>query len=281
MSTNGYYNLPTSTLVFNLIKDANPDMDFSEGQVRITNLVANPVADPERNTQGALVAIPGMGREGTVTLTWNRPDIGEIFSDIAVYASPTDKLKKSDLLAEINSNFGFQIALEDIYDEVLNLSTLPTTVSIRIRPTCPAFIGELPVTLGDPKKALDTVVRSTDLAGLNYPTNQSVKIQGPLYLYAYDYSYDVVGMQNFGYGDPIEGDLLATLNRKSPDQWVNIPTAIAWNMAGASVWYNGPTVGAPDYVNENYDRCVIIHLDATLCTNVAGHLILHYNEATS
>lgn len=277
MSTNGYYDLPTNTLVFNLIKEANPDIDFSEDQVRLANMVTNPGTDTTRNTQGVLMAIPGMGREGNVTLTWNRPDIGEIFSNISVYVGPANKLKKSDLLAEINSNFSFQLAAEDIYDEILNLSVLPTTVSLRIRPTCASFVGELPVTLGDPKKALDTVIRSTDLAGLNYPTNQSVKIQGPFYLYAYDYSYDAANMQQFGFGDAIEGDLLLAVNRKSPDQWVNTTTPGPWNMNTASVWYNGVTSAAPDFVNTNYDRCVIIHLDSTMCTNVAGHLIMHYN----
>lgn len=281
MATNGYYDNPTSTLVYQLIKEANSEMDFTEDQVRITSIATNTVSDPLRNTQGTLMAIPGMGREGDVDLTWNRPDIGEIFSNISVYVSPTNKLKKSDCLAEINTNFGFQLIVDDIYDEIINLSTLPTTIAIKIRPTCPAFTGQLPVTLGDPKKALDTVIRSTDLSGLNYPTNQSVKIQGPLYLYAYDYSYDATNMQSFGYGDPIEGDLLSTLNRKSPDQWVNTTTAGAWNMSGATVWYNGVTTSAPDYVNTNYDRCVIIHLDDTMCTNVAGHLILHYNMDTT
>lgn len=276
-AANGYYNKPTDILVFDLIKEANPDSDFTQDQIRLTNFAENTNGDPLRNTVGKLMAIPGMGREGEVTLTWNRPDIAEIFSEVDVYVSVTNKFKKSDLLAEINLNFGFQLAAEDIYDEVLNLSTVPTITQLKIRPTCPAFTGTLQVIIGDPKKAIDTVIRNTDLDGLAYPTNQSTKIQGPLYLYAQDYSYDNENMQRFGYGDLIEGDLLIILNRKSPSQWVNTPTPAEWNMAGATVWYNGPTAQAPVYVNSNYSRCVVIHLDDTLCTNVAGHLILHYN----
>lgn len=274
---NGYYNKPTDELVFDLIKEANPDSDFTQDQVRLTNFAPNTNGDTTRNTVGKLMAIAGMGREGEVTLTWNRPDLAQIFSDVQVYVSASNKFKKSDLLPEINLNFGFQLAAEDIYDEVLNLSTVPTVTQLKVRPTCPAFTGTLVVNIGDPKKAIDTVIRNTDLDGLAYPTNQSVKIQGPLYLYAQDYTYDAENMQRFGYGDLIEGDLLTILNRKSPDQWINTPTAAAWNMAGATVWYNGLTADAPVYVNANYERCVVIHLDATLCTNVAGHLILHYN----
>lgn len=278
-TSNGYYNKATGDLVFDLIKDANPDSDFTTDQVRLTNFTDNTNGDTLRNTTGTLVAIPGMGREGEVTLTWNRPDMAQIFSDVDVYVSSTDKYKKSDLLAEINTNFGFQLATEDIYDEVLNLTTVPLVTTIKMRPTCPAFTGQLTVNIGDPKKAIDTVIRNTDLDGLAYPTNQSVKIQGPLYLYAMDYSYDAANMQLFGYGDLIEGDLLDILNRKSPDTWVNTPTAADWNMASATVAYNGVTTSAPVYVNTSYDRCVVIHLDDTLCTNVAGHLILHYNLA--
>lgn len=278
MATNGYYNKKTGKLVFDLIKEANPDSDFTEDQVRLTTFTTNTNGDTTRNTAGNLVAIPGMGREGTVQLTWNRPDIGQIFSQVDVYVSSTDKIKKSDLLAEINLNFGFQLATEDIYDEVLNMSIIPFDTTIRIRPTCPAFIGVLKVNIGDPKKAIDTVIRNTDLDGLAYPTNQSVKIQGPLYLYGIDYSYDVDGMEKFGYGDLIEGELLTILNRKSPNEWINTATPATWNMAGASVYYNGPTSSAPLYVNsEMYERCVIIHIDPDLCTNVAGHLIMHYN----
>lgn len=277
MATNGYYNKPTNTLVFDLIKEANPDSDFTEDQVRLTSFTTNTNGDTTRNTAGKLVAILGMGREGEIALTWNRPDVAEIFRDVDVYVSVTDKFKKSDLLAEINLNFGFQLAAEDIYDEVLNLSIVPVQSVLRIRPNCPAFTGQLVVNIGDPKKAIDTVIRNTDLDGLAYPTNQSVKIQGPLYLYAMDYSYDPDGMQKFGYGDLIEGELLSTLNRKSPDQWQNVSTPATWNMAGATVWYNGLTSAAPVYVNSGYERCVVIHIDADLCTNVAGHLILHYN----
>lgn len=276
-TANGYYNKPTYDLVFDLIKEANPESDFTQDQVRVTNITQNTNGDALRNSTGKLVAIPGMGREGEVTMTWNRPDIAEIFSDVDVYVPSTGLFKKSDLLATINLNFGFQLATEDIYDEVLNLSVVPTVTQLRIRPTCPAFTGILVVNIGDPKKAIDTVIRNTDLDGLAYPTNQSVKIQGPLYLYAQDYTYDAENMQKFGYGDLIEGELLTILNRKSPDQWINTPTAATWNMAGATVWYNGLTSEAPVYVNANYDRCVVIHLDSTLCTNVAGHLILHYN----
>lgn len=276
-TANGYYNKPTYDLVFDLIKEANPESDFTQDQVRVTNITQNTNGDALRNSTGKLVAIPGMGREGEVTMTWNRPDIAEIFSDVDVYVPSTGLFKKSDLLATINLNFGFQLATEDIYDEVLNLSTIPTVTQLRIRPTCPAFTGILVVNIGDPKKAIDTVIRNTDLDGLAYPTNQSVKIQGPLYLYAQDYTYDAENMQKFGYGDLIEGELLKILNRKSPDQWINTPTAATWNMAGATVWYNGLTSEAPVYVNANYSRCVVIHLDSTLCTNVAGHLILHYN----
>lgn len=276
-TANGYYNKPTYDLVFDLIKEANPESDFTQDQVRVTNITQNTNGDALRNSTGKLVAIPGMGREGEVTMTWNRPDIAEIFSDVDVYVPSTGLFKKSDLLATINLNFGFQLATEDIYDEVLNLSVVPTVTQLRIRPTCPAFTGILVVNIGDPKKAIDTVIRNTDLAGLAYPTNQSVKIQGPLYLYAQDYTYDAENMQKFGYGDLIEGELLTILNRKSPDQWINTPTPATWNMAGATVWYNGLTSEAPVYVNANYSRCVVIHLDSTLCTNVAGHLILHYN----
>ena len=276
-TANGYYNKPTYDLVFDLIKEANPESDFTQDQVRVTNITQNTNGDALRNSTGKLVAIPGMGREGEVTMTWNRPDIAEIFSDVDVYVPSTGLFKKSDLLATINLNFGFQLATEDIYDEVLNLSVVPTVTQLRIRPTCPAFTGILVVNIGDPKMAIDTVIRNTDLDGLAYPTNQSVKIQGPLYLYAQDYTYDAENMQKFGYGDLIEGELLTILNRKSPDQWINTPTPATWNMAGATVWYNGLTSESPVYVNANYSRCVVIHLDSTLCTNVAGHLILHYN----
>ncbi|UQT03127.1 hypothetical protein TOTORO_02640 [Serratia phage vB_SmaS-Totoro] len=277
MANSNYYNKPTNRLVFDLIKEANPDADFSEDQVRLTNFTQNTNGDPLRNTAGILKAIAGMGREGQEELTWNRPALNEIFKEISVYVSPNGKFKKSDLLKEINSNYNFQLDAGDIYDGVLNLSTLPTKTMIIVRPTCPAFTGQLEVTIGDPKVALETVIRNHDLDGLQYPTNQSEKIQGPLYLYANDYTFDVEGLQKFGYGDPIEGELLDSLNRKSPDTWVLKPTPAPWNANGADVWFNGPTASAPVYVNTAYQRCLVIHLDSDYCSNVAGHLILHYN----
>lgn len=281
MANTNYYDDKSWSLIFNLIKSANPDINFTKEQVRLTELAVNDGPDKDvNNTKGVLVGIPEMGREGSFPLTWNRPDIGQIFSNIpTVYIAPNGQKKKSDLLVTLNALYNFQLQASDIYDSVLNMAIIPQQVTLPIRENNPAFTGTLTVTVGDPQLQLESVLRNSALAGLEYPTGQAVKIQGPYYLYGFDFTYAKDQLTaDFTYGAEITGALLEAFNQKAPDEWVNLDSAQDFNMRGSKVAYNGLTGGAPVYCNRDlYTHCVVITLDDDMCANVSKHVILHYN----
>lgn len=281
MANTNYYNDESWPLIFALIQAANPDINFTKDQVKLTEFEPNDGTDSAvNNTKGVLVGIPEMGREGSFPLTWNRPDIGQIFSDIpVVWLPPAGQKKKSDLLTSLNSLYNFQLRASDIYDSILNLAIIPQEITLTIRDNNPAFTGSLKVTVGDPRVQLESILRNSSLAGLQYPTGQAVKIQGPLYLYGYDFTYAKEELnQDFTYGKEISGDLLDAFNQKTPDEWVNQDSAADFNMRGSKISYNGVTSACPVYCNQDlYTHCVVISLDDDMCANVSKHVILHYN----
>lgn len=279
MANSNYYNKLTWLLVFDLIKDANPAIDFTSDQVRLVSIEENIGGTEGLNTRGVLVGIPEMGREGEFTLEWNRRDIGEIFSKTKVYIAPKNQRMKSDLLPDINTQYPFELRSGDIYDSVINMALVPMTVTLTVRENNPAFMGSLEVTVGNPKVQLESVMFNSVLSGLNYPTNQAVKAQGPFLLYGKDFTYAKVELaEDYTFGKEIKDALLVSFNKKVPDVWVNTQLENDFNLNGSKITFNGLTRNSPVYVNETlYTHCVIIALNEEKCLNVAGHLILHYN----
>lgn len=282
MTADGYYNLSTWQLFFRQLKLDNPNINFTADEVKLINITPYITSDTEVNTKSTLIGVPEYGREGTWELTHNRPDIGVIFAEVEVWVEPKGQLMKSDLLPDINARFGFQLTAGDIYDGYLNPQLVPYSVDVTIRETNPAFTGKLTVNIGRRKLQLETVMTNHQLAGINYPTMQTVKIQGPLFLYGYDFSYAHDELQAlFPQGQEIIGETLDSFNRKVEIPWVNDVTPQDWNMRGSLVTYNGLISGAPVPANGTwYTHCVVISLDDNMCDNVAGYLVLHYNLPT-
>lgn len=279
MTANGYYNLSTWELFFRQLKQDNPNIDYTSEQVTLIDIVPYITTDKTINTKATLVGLPEYGREGTYELTYNRPDLGIIFSDVQIWVAPNGQLLKSELLTSLNTRFGFQLNASDIYDGYLNPQLVPYQVEVVVRETNPAFTGKLAINIGTPKKQIESVMTNNLLAGINYPTLQTVKIQGPLYLYGFDFSYALDDLQTlFPQGQEVIGETLQSFNRKTPSPWVNETTPQDWNMRGSSVIHNGPVETAPVPVNTDwYSHCVVIALDDGMCTNVAGYLVMHYN----
>lgn len=282
MTADGYYNLPTWDLFFRQLLLDNPNINFTAEEVRLIDITPYITADKEVNTKSTLIGVPEYGREGTWELTHNRPDLGVIFADVEVWVAPNNQTLKSELLPDINARFGFQLTAADIYDGYLNPQLVPYTVDLVVRENNPAFTGTLTVHIGRRKLQLETVMTNHHLAGINYPTMQSVKIQGPLYLYGFDFSYAYAELQAlYPQGQEILGETLDDFNRKVETPWVNAVTPQDWNMRGSLVSYNGPVAKAPVPTNRAwYTHCVVITLDETMCDNVAGYLVLHYNLPT-
>lgn len=285
MFRDGYYNKSTYELVWDLIIEANPRIDYTKDQVRISQMEENIGADrrPDLNTYGKLVAIPGLGREGEQWFEWNRPFMNEIFADIDVFVPPKKQQRVSDLLPDFNAMYGFKLAAGDIYDFNIEILDTPKKYTIQIRETCPAFQGTLDIWLGLPYAPIQELITNPDLDGLEYPTKQSVRIQGPLYLYGRDFTYCRRLLESeFGYDSFVTEYQAGKLADQIFDPWVYSDTPSPFNWKGARVVYNGTTADCPAPCNQQlYASVLMIEVDTQYNTNVAGHVNFHYDRIVS
>lgn len=123
----------------------------------------------DRNTSLEVTAIPGQGLTGSVTVTYNRLDLGLLFQDNppAVVGNQVDtSTKLADLM---NDTYGLMLEEEDIVVEPINGSTH----LLKAAPGSYAWIGEVVVQIFAPNTPINTHVLYPHLDGYVYPPDES------------------------------------------------------------------------------------------------------------
>lgn len=180
---NGYYNRPSDDLWWDIFTRDNPKVDYQQNQVRVSQMLPNDDGDVKRNTKGKLVAIPGMGREGEEWLTWNRPLMEDLFKNKEVWIPANNQHTLAELITYFNAIWKFQLSPRDFYDQNIEIVSVPSIFKVQIRPTCLCYQGTLTIHVGDPNVHIGEVITNRDLSGLQYPTDQNVKAQGPFLVF--------------------------------------------------------------------------------------------------
>lgn len=274
----GYYNRPSDDLWWAIFTRDNPNVDYQQSQVRVSQMVVNDDGDVKRNTKGKLVAIPGMGREGEEWLTWNRPKMEDLFKNKQVWVLPNQQKTIGEVINDFNQIWKFQLSPRDFYDQNIEIVDLPMRLDIQMRPTCLCFQGVLTIWIGNPKVHIGEVITNRDLSGLEYPTDQNEKGQAPFYVFERNFTFAGQTLQEkFGYDDIIDVDQAEILNDLWEDVWVQQNATVDFNLEGARVLYNGTTDKCPSPCNTSYSHVLLVEVDEVLCKNYLGHLILHYN----
>ncbi|WNT47108.1 virion structural protein [Salmonella phage SPLA10] len=274
----GYYNRPSDDLWWAIFKRDNPRVDYEQNQVRVSQMVENPDNDPKRNTRGKLVAIPGMGREGEDWLTWNRPFMEDLFKGKDVWVQPKGQTTISEVVEQFNQIWKFQLSPRDYYDQNIEVLHTPMEVKVQMRDTCLCFQGVLTINIGNPHVHIGEVIINRDLSGVEYPTKQSKKMQGPFYVWDRDFTFAGSQLRDeFGYDDIISADQFDILADLFPEEWQMVNQTADWNMQEARVVYNGKTADCPAPCNQKYQRVLLIEMSEVLSGNIAGHINLHYD----
>lgn len=168
--------------------------------------------------------------------------------------------------------------IEQLTDDTYTLAATP--YSLR-------WTGQLTFRLTTPP-TLDlgsaTVVELPD--AFIYPNADTTKTQGWFYLMPYDftaYRQDLLNLGNGSYS--LSGDYLARiLTHVTGESWQCHTTPGPHNLCAAvvddepryQVEYNGPTL--PRFTPKTgYQRLLVLRLGADYCTDIGGHLLLHYN----
>lgn len=278
MSQNGYYNKPTRELWFDILKESNPQIDFTIDQYRLIDFAENDDGDVSRNTKGVLEGIPEMGRTGQVLLTWNRPDIGKNFVNREIYIPNYETiLYKRDILPIFNDREKYQLIPADIYDGQLGIIKPGDKIEIRMRENNSCFVGKITVTIGNPRLALGRLIVNRRLDGLDYPTNQPDKIQGPVLYWPEDFSSVYQHLEKQKLGGVVTAEFLSFFHTVVEEPWVINDLPAEFNLKAATFHYIGKTTDCVLPCNHNFTNVMVIKLVDNVCTNVASHILLHYN----
>lgn len=285
------YAYPSRVLVYSLINTTNGTR-YNPTDVQITNIREDTTTTDFRDTKADVVGVVDEGFAGTVTVRYARLDIAEVFglvTNLAVrWEGQTSTL---ELMEYINALYGTMFNEEDVLIEYFNPNSLPITVTVTMLPTSPAWKGTLSVQVVPFSQALAAGLVVRTIQPWGYPTGQVVKTQGPLYLRPYDFdAYWAllrplqIGPQTHATSEAIATiingfvplthawtvSMLATSHNLTSDVDVNGMPAVNIIYAGAPIATYTHRLGV--------DRILVLRLSSTLCTDVAGYLVMHFSE---
>jgi len=308
----GKYNKASNLLVLDLVNETNTDaqtqvsININTSQVVFGKpVVVEPtVGEPAEgevkkdwNTELLCTATRSSPYVGSVTLEYDRLDIGKLFKNIAVNLDVKGAKTTLDLVDRLNARYGLGIDKKEVVSApVAELTTAAPVAhaTIEIDATSLAYFGKLDVTVGedaDVGERLNLVVTKTRLDGLHYPVDDTMKGQAYIYSYGVDCNSIRTFLATLATGGVIDDTALAKeLNKVVPELWHAGNDAADYNVRGATIKYAGATRDDPsnpstdktalevfENANTNFNTVVVFTLDDTKCTNFAGDLYLHYN----
>ena len=263
-----------------------------EDQVTLQAPANNTDAGILRDTKLKLVAVPGKGFRGHVTVWYNRIDLSILFKNVGanVGLEVTEGMTSEALIPLINAKYGTDFEVED-FEAATPLLVAGGTATFTAKADNVAYTKSFEVKYGLEEVALDSVVLVTTLTGFNYPNSDLTKGQAAIYSYNLDGSsepndywsklavgdVDATIVAPFNTAYRVDEDWIFDASADTNPEGTPIP-AMDYNLAGAKVIYNGEVTAAPqgNLVNKVYKNVVLIELSKTKCANFGGVLGVYY-----
>jgi hypothetical protein len=138
-------------MVFDAINAANPSLQ--NGPVSASNVtLGTPTATGATpNTSVEMTGIAGQGYSGSDTITYDRIDIGAMFTtwgdNPATVPNGATYTNASDMLPTINATYGTDLQAADIVDGAIGASSYPFAYSLVMAAGCLAYTGELAINI--------------------------------------------------------------------------------------------------------------------------------------
>lgn len=191
------------------------------------------------------------------------------------------------ILPQLISRYGLLLTTDDLYLTTVDTSADIWKLQIRVKPTSWTYkntLDNIYVYAENATTDLAYVIKRTSLTGLNYPSSDTTKMQGPLLSYGTNFGVsagnnEALRNEKVGYKMVIPSD----------DDWaiadlLSDYTGIEWTFkqTGASLYnaqvvYNGERIFAPaEYSHLKADAfyCLILKLSGT--GDVGGYLAIGY-----
>ncbi|ANZ48988.1 virion structural protein [Erwinia phage Derbicus] len=301
-------NKTSDLLVLDLINEANVDADLDLTKVILLPPVDNDEEGADRNSKLTVKARKNSGFIKTQDVTYDRLQGEALFRNIAAYLDVKLPTSSTDLLDQLNKQYGLKIQAEDIVPAPIAADTNPPLTDpeedappavqhvITFKDDCYAFKGAINVLIGERPQVgerLSLVITKTKLDGLQYPDGKTDE-KGQAYIYSYgtDCTAIMGFLSKLAVGTPLDDTATATeLNKVFPEEWVAVAGTADYNLTDADVIYAGSTTETVQDPNDpqntitqdvpgadmSFNSIVKLKLSDSACANFQGELFLHYN----
>lgn len=300
-------NKTSDKLVLDLILANNTDAELDMTKVKFGAPSVNTDEGATKNTKMVVTARKNTGFIGNQEVIYDRLRGEALFRNVSAYLDVHEPKTTSDLLAQLNKQYGLKVQDEDIIPASIadGVNPVPTDPEaedpapvphvLTFKPECLAFLGTINLLIGPRPQVgerLSLVIKKTELDGLMYPDGPSDS-KGQAYIYSY--GTDCTAISNFlskrAVGEDLDDTAFATeLNKVFPEEWVALSGSHDYNLQDAEIVYAGSTqesvsdgnggtkMQAVEGVNDtDFNSVVKLKLKEENCANFTGTLILHYN----
>lgn len=279
------YVYPSRVLVYTLINQKNGTR-WNPTDATLENFRVDEHSTDFRNTLVDLVGVASEGITGSVTVRYRRVDLGEIFSQCTLEVPWEGQSSTLELMASINTQYGTRFNAEDIVLTYFNPNTLPLDITVTASPTSPAYVGSVSIRVIPMAVSLQTEITQQVVQPFDYPSGQSTKGQGLLYLRPYSFDYYWTYLKGLSVGQLSAEDsdsVLSLINGVLglDQQWVNDAVPTLRNLNNGNGVLEVSYVGVPilQYTHRlTVDRILVLQLSDQYCTGFAGVLVMHYNN---
>lgn len=228
------------------------------------------------NTRATLVARRSSAFSGEVTIEYDRLNLGTFFLGTTLEVLSSNQKLVSDYLPYLEKHYGLFLTEKDIVDgRIVNENmSLPFKFILKVKENNPAWYGQVEITVVSEKPQL----RSIELRDSQEVKKLIGQEQATPHLFGVDFSPISELLSHYYKGQVVPDRLKDYLNQVSEHTWViESEFGQPYNLANAKVLYNGKTEETTLTTNKNMSHVMVVELDNTLCENMQGYLLLHYN----
>lgn len=214
-----------------------------------------------------------------VEIFYNRLKLEDLASLVSLsLKAPADVDTSHKLIPSLNARFGLNLLEEDLVLTQAVDQVDFKTIELTATAGSIGWVGTTTVQVAEGEVNLENHLTVTALPGLKYPTEYPTRPFAQFYSYWRDFTPHFDLLKVLRAGDPLNASHSSMLTAMTGDNWV-LSGPSAFSLGGASIIYGGLTEGQGQF-NPDYKYGVIIRIDHTTASGIAGDLILHFNDPT-
>lgn len=186
-----YYNTPSRTMLLDAINFQNGLQNNPLTWDQIAAGFPEQITTPSerRNTRLMIYGLRQGGYRGSVTLTYDRIDLDELFRNVTpLVLTKTPPKKLSDLLPLLNEQYGLSLVEDDIIDQDVASLGDDFVLTVQMKQGCVAWFGSIDVRASKFLPKLQNIVVDNKLDVIVAPFVLNAKPNAEYFAYGYDFT---------------------------------------------------------------------------------------------